>query len=805
MKRYLTLLIMWSVGLAMMNAGTISENQAREIANGFFSTKMLGKVASERAVKKAPMSGTLQSTSAAYYVFNTSANDAWVIVAGDDCSDEILAYGDEGGFDVNNVPTNVQWWLDQYAAQMTVVAKDGTPRAKVKAQASTTKNKIPTMLTCRWDQDSPFNNKCPQINGEYCLTGCVATAMAQMMYYHKWPPQVPALSSYTTSSGLAVGSRGDITLDWSAMKDFYVNGETGASVDAVADLMRSCGQAVEMNYGVNASGATAFLADVLVGIFQYSPKVRNVMHDYVGEEEWENIIYSELRAKRPVLFAGSKLSGGHEFVCDGYDGEGLYHINWGWRGSFNGYYKLNVLCPSGGGSGSISGADGYVRGLNMIVGIEPNTESNAVNGVVVSSVSVTTQSVIRSGKTENFSDVEVSCGFYNLMGGQTECMLGWALYNGDELLQVLDYGGLTDWGYLYGCSYPATLSFGAGMGPGTYRLVPVVSEGDENGPWRPADGSDVTYIEATIEAVSRTDRAGKALVLTPKGATDSGSGALETNYSLNYSDFTVAPNPNKVIEVMLNLSNSGTVDFGNIYMTVNGSLTTVAAANIKPGESGDVYLHFVVNSTGTYTLKFYTESGCVNELATKVVDVVNAAAATLTASFVSLDDCDPSTYIVDSDVFHMKVNINNTGSDVYRDQIRLRLIRKIEDSQYGNLYGVKIQPVSIASGGSVQVECEFKELPAGDYYVRVEYYSESDYVTAVSWGYFKITGKTTPELALGDVNGDGNVDVSDAVSLANYVMGEIPEKFYIEVADVNDSGSVDVSDVVSLAGMVMGS
>ena len=795
------MLLLLVISTQAIKAESISETEASAIAERFFTSRALGHVVTKKAVHKARMQGAT-AEKAAYYVFNTTEKNAWVMVAGDDCADQILAYGDEGAWDASNVPSNVQWWLNMYAAQIAALAEAGEGSAVAKAKRVATKRAIRPMLKSKWDQGTPFNNLCPTVNQDTCLTGCVATAMAQIMYYHKGPQSVPALPSYT--SDIEVPAWNATTLNWDAMKDFYTADEKGTSADAVAALMRCCGQAVKMSYGVDASGASAYIANAFVNIFKYSPKARNVMHDYVGNEEWEKIIYSELSAKRPVLLAGSKLSGGHEFVCDGYDGEGLYHINWGWRGSYNGYYQLHVLCPQGGGSGSISGADGYVRALNMLIGIEPNTESNAVNGVVVNSVSVTTPSLIRQSFTDNFTDVQVSCGFYNLMGGQSDCVLGWALYDGDELLQVLDYGGISDWGYLYGCSYPATLSFGAGIGPGTYRIVPVVSDGDESGPWYPADGSDVTYIEAKIEQVSRTDKGGKGLTLTPKGSADSSSGALETNYTLNYTALTEEANPNKNIEVMLNLTNNGTVDFGTIYMTVNGSLATVAATNVKPGESDDVYLHFKVTATGSYTLKFYTDEDCENELGSMVVNVNNAASASLTASFISLDDLDRNTYTVDSDIFHMKVRINNTGSSEYRDQIRIRLIRKIENSQYGNLYGVKIEPVSIAAGGSIPVECEFKELPAGDYYVSVEYYSVSDYAAAAVWGYFHLTGKETVTLLPGDVNGDGEVNVTDAVALANYVMGDIPETFYFEAADLNGDEDVNVSDVVALANIVMG-
>ena len=795
-KQRISAFLLMAFGIFVsLSAAQISENDARAIANSFFAERNLGSVESARLHAKAPVKGTVATQNqVAYYVFNTAEQNAWVIVAGDDLSESVIAYGDEGAFNTNSVPSNVQWWLDQYAEQMAQVKSSGVSH-KVRRNASGAKAAVKPMLTCRWDQDSPFNDACPTYNGEHCLTGCVATAMAQVMYYHKWPQRVSALPAYTTTTNsITVNATSATTLNWSAMKDFYVNKETGTSVQAVATLMARCGQAVEMDYGLDASGASGYIADAFTTYFNYSSGTRSVLHDFVGTQEWENIVYGELKAKRPVLFGGSKLSGGHEFVCDGYDGRGLYHFNWDWRGAYNGYFLLTVINPKGGGSGSINGNDGYISGQAIVVGLEPSKTVNE-GQALISSVSVGSDYYTRSNTSSDFTGVQVYGGLYNMHGKSQSYYVGWGLYRGDELLEVVAAYYIDPWDYLYGCNMDDELSFGSGLSNGIYRLVPICSYADDTN-WVPAYGGDVSYIEATVN--------GRYLYLTPRGAQGDGDGLLETNYTLNYVAYADVLNPNKTAEVLLNLTNNGTSDHGEIYMKVNGTLSTVALADIAPGETGNVALHFLPTEAASYTLDFYADYGCSVRLGGSTAVVNNAAEASIKITYVSIADM--VNKVVDGDVFDFTFKATNNGTSQYDDLISVQLLRKIEDGNgYANYFGAKTIKTTIPVSQSKQLNVVFKELTARDFGVMVHYYSYNNFVRDVYWGYYTLTGNHTEEAMLGDLDGNGLLEVNDVVILAELAMSGGATAEQISIGDFDGSGTIDVNDVVMLAEFVMGS
>ncbi len=348
-------------------AGEVTEQEALQKAQKF----MKGKQFKQKNLRRAAT-----ATKNAYYVFNVENNGGFVIVAGDDRTREILGYSEHGNIDMEHIPCNMKWWLESYAQQIATLGSYQKPAAS--AVNRTQRAAVAPLITAKWNQDSPYYNWCP--DGNYvdydeegynterrCLTGCVATAMAQLMYYWKWPKTCPALDSYEFMfSSQTIKSLPATSFKWEKMKDTYNGDETGEAADAVAELMRYCGQAVKTEYSLWSSGAD-LTSSTMISTFQYSSDMKEISRVGYTSSRWESFIYEELDAKRPVLYSGHTSSGnGHQFIIDGYDGAGLFHINWGWGGYPDTYFALSVT------EGSDAPVMEWQKAQAVFVGVEPS-------------------------------------------------------------------------------------------------------------------------------------------------------------------------------------------------------------------------------------------------------------------------------------------------------------------------------------------------------------------------------------------------------------------------------------------------
>lgn len=360
MKRYI-LLIAFIHYVCVLFSQHVSEADALRKAQAFMQEKVAvttdGKHRAPRKIGQ--LSKAIEND--AYYVFNAEDNGGFVIVSGDERTDEILGYSTEGNIDFDKMPENMKAWLKGYEEQILAIP------ANVKAVPA----KVPThpavepLITSKWGQGAPYNLQCPEIDGERCLTGCVATALAQIMFYHKWPEDytstIPGYSSYDDLP--------PIKFDWKNMKDKYGEFPSDVSAQAVANLMRYCGQAVEMNYGVSASSASES-TDALIDYFGYDKNARRFQAEDFSIAQWDSIIYNEMAKGRPVWYGAHQKAGiGHSFVLDGYDGDGLFHINWGWSGYCDGFYKITNMAPYSEGSdaGTVLG---YTLLQHALIGIQ---------------------------------------------------------------------------------------------------------------------------------------------------------------------------------------------------------------------------------------------------------------------------------------------------------------------------------------------------------------------------------------------------------------------------------------------------
>lgn len=287
------------------------------------------------------------------YVFNTGS-DGFMVVSADDCAPALLGYSDNGRFDEADMPDNLKAWLDEYARQIAWASANNLVSA---AAAVKQRAEVAPKLTTLWDQGNPYYNKCPKVGSKYCVTGCVATAMAQVLNWHKWPEQPVGSVSYTCRGiGTLSIDYSTIKFEWDKMLDTYTYNSPQENKDAVATLMMACGYGANMYYSTSSSGATSYVAcQAMINNFGYDRGMTLQQRQWYGIEEWADLVYDELTANGPVYYDGSGTGGGHAFVCDGYSAaDGLFHFNWGWSGKSNGYYRLSALNPADQGTGGVS-------------------------------------------------------------------------------------------------------------------------------------------------------------------------------------------------------------------------------------------------------------------------------------------------------------------------------------------------------------------------------------------------------------------------------------------------------------------
>ena len=272
----------------------------------------------------------------------------FAVIANDDAINPVIAVSPDS-YQIGH--EGVQWYLETATKVLDNDYQLGRRYAPVIPQGSFQK-RVPALLTTLWEQGTPFNDLCPQNkNGGHYPTGCVSTAMSQIMYYHKYPVQGQGSRTYSFQADDRVGDLisvdfGATTYDWEHMLPLYGINDSQQAKTAVATLMFHAGVAVEMTY--NTSGSGAYPSEArhgLIQYFRYNPNTELLYRDYYSVEEWMRIVYTELNAKRPILYGGSdKKSGGHAFVIDGYDENGLVHVNWGWGADGgNGYYDIALL------------------------------------------------------------------------------------------------------------------------------------------------------------------------------------------------------------------------------------------------------------------------------------------------------------------------------------------------------------------------------------------------------------------------------------------------------------------------------
>ena len=429
-----------------------------------------------------------ERTDAAAYLFQVGEDGGFVLVSAQENSGTVLAYSDEGHIDVDNIPDNMQVWLQHYAEEIAWASTHSDLDAIATRPVGTASSSIDPLLgETVWNQDSPFNDGCPvDYNGKRCVTGCVATATAQIMYYWKTPTVGTGSHSYTWTMGngsqktLSVNFSNS-TYDWGNMKPSYNAGYSTQQGQAVAKLMYDVGVASDMQYGSSSSGTSVqAAARALISYFGYDASMRMIRPEYTGNRAFADQVLAELQAKRPVLIGGSTRNNeGHAFVCDGYDGNGYFHINWGWGGMQNGFFALSALDPEKQGIGGAASGEGFSVNVRGVLGIMPDRgceKSPSQLGTLSMELLTDTVTTLSSNVIIRLKEIR-NIGLTDWDGGRVGFVLADEEYNIISWFNYKNAGNLSVIQY-----YPGEYDFSGVLSnlnsDGEYKLVPVFTDTD---------------------------------------------------------------------------------------------------------------------------------------------------------------------------------------------------------------------------------------------------------------------------------------------------------------------------------------
>ena len=500
MKRLLLILTLFCLASTSW-AEKISREQALRQAQQFLNQNGKGAALTmaETSMSKARRRG--QQVSDYYYVFNAGKNQGYVVVSGDDRTAPILGYSERGSFDVDKIPCNMAAWLQGYADQIKYIQEH--PEAQVTRGDVQTHADVASLLTTTWGQAEPYNNLLPSFGGRKCVTGCGATAMAQIMNYYGAPASCPAIPGYTTTKhGIVCDALPATTFNWANM----------GSNNEVAKLMQYCAYALKADF--DPDGTSAFdnmIVNALTGYFGYGNGVQEAYHSTYAEADWDMLIYNEIANSRPVILIGqSPTAGGHFFILHGYKvsgGVGYYTVNWGWDGFEDGNFLLSAMDPPSVGAG-------FNDNQAVIVGISPSdvTPYQVEETVVLETVELSLaegekEYTIPAGHSQ-FGPVYFSYKITHRLTRTYNIEMNFMIYKDGVFQEMLRAEGskMTNFGpnVVYsgqiGSYFPTWdgVSLGKAFStPGTYKIVPVSREIGSS-EWLENIGSDKYFLTGVV-------------------------------------------------------------------------------------------------------------------------------------------------------------------------------------------------------------------------------------------------------------------------------------------------------------------
>lgn len=757
MERVLLTTMVWVISIIVSFAAPVSEQAAMLAAQKFLRQQMPAMSRGESRGLTRAFTGLADGEEVGIYVFN--ATNGYVVVSADDNLPEILAYGNGEPFDAAKAPADMKAMLEAYyhAATSQVFT-----RANVQ-----THDDIAPFITTKWNQLEPYNALCPAKLGEgVCPTGCVATAMAQVMYYYQYP------ANY----------------EWDKMKTAYSKTDSGEAVDAVAQLMADCGSACFMDYSVDGSGTSDIYAcEALRYDFGYSETTEYVKRECYTAESWDALIYNEISAKRPVMYGALSASSGqgvsgHEFILDGYEvknGIGYYHVNWGWGGNSDDYFLLSVLNPDYQYTGGNSGSSGYSFSQSAIVGIMPTDQpKDKTTRAYLYTISIEDDlgTYTRQSITEDFPALNIELGIYNIMKPEIErdYDIAVALYNGRNLVSIFDQGSLKDvvgqsLDYSHGVRLKCdSIVLGHDLSDGEYQIRVLCRESGTT-EWTWAIESLCRYVQLTVDGKTMNTAAyGKEVE------------ADTCDFTINSVECSESPRVGKAMTIKINLTDKNKTGNSPIFLWGSASvflgkdnyqLLTGGGTNLDPGETGEVILEYTPQRSGTFNFVLSgSRDNCDKPLYTFNVEVRAVSIANVEISAEIFVDgaekqLDGTNKVVGS-VLKGVIKLTNNGTEIYEDDINIVLY----DSPDGKSFSPqKYQTLSasIEKDKTIDVAFNFADININQYYAIVVYAVERGEAKALNLSEDRLSSSSIFFLSGGETDIDRvfinnrNADVYD--------------------------------------------
>ena len=354
MKKYLMSLLALVFGIGMVQANPVSVSQAKYVGQQFVQANFEQSRQSDDLTLV--YTGTSTRGEACFYVFNVGSK-GFVMVSADDFYRPIVGYSDERNFDTNINP-ELGFMLDKLIAGRTGrFTGKATPKVAAEWRSVMNSGKLISrnggrgkfyLVQTRWDQGNPYNYYCPQASGGpggRTYAGCVATAMSQVMKYWNHPLQgTGSHTNYNSGFGPLTANFGETTYEWDKMPNQLGTNSPQDQIEAVALLMYHCGIAVDMHYAIDGSGAySQDVPNAIRTYFSYSNSSIYKSRDSFSYDDWASMLKESFDMGWPIYYSGQAPDGGHAFVCDGYDDNGLFHYNWGWSGSGDDFYDFDQI------------------------------------------------------------------------------------------------------------------------------------------------------------------------------------------------------------------------------------------------------------------------------------------------------------------------------------------------------------------------------------------------------------------------------------------------------------------------------
>lgn len=671
----------------------------------------------------------MQDGTPAYYVVNNGDDGGFVILAGDDRAQTILGYSEEGHYDLQaEENTAAGEMMQSYAAEMKSLDAKGISEKEHNGMLRTktpTSAAIPPLLTAKWGQKYPFYASCPVVSGKNCLVGCSSVAISQILYYYKdrMPAKLAtAIPGYTSGGVKATGVAAGTALNWNNMFDDVHSGQTtSAQKTNVANLLYYVALALKTTFSTTYT-TTPFptVGSNLTTYFGFANSEYRVRSNYTYEQ-WKNMLIAELEQGRPVpYFCGRESSNGHLFVIDGYDGEDLFHVNWGWTGRSNGYFALSVLNPFdlGGEDAGIIYGESYLYNSMAFFNLQPKNGYNNVDNN-------TWLYAINNSFTESSNTLKVT--YTNKTANKNSYTCGLGYMDSDNNIQVLKEwtkgetaieSGATTGAITYTIS-ASDFSAKKLTTKNYYKIYPIskVKGGDWEMCQQTKSGTYLNCYYASTSSITASLKTAQPIL------------------SLAKVEYPGPKTKGAKQFVKATVKNDGDDFSGTIYLHASTSSTKGSALSSIPvyipaGKSVTLYLYFTPKYKATYNVWIASGANATNIVGSSTVTIGDGSfSQSLSSPGITIKHLLASKKVIGT-TLEGTIKVKNNASKEFANIIRIKLAR-LSSSKYVTLEDECFKFMQIPAGGTSEIDFKFENLSPSETYALL-YFDQNEN----RWSYY---------------------------------------------------------------------